>query len=206
MFGRGKKRDYEQPTSPDEIRKEIEAGFPIEPNHQQPFSIETGAIASLIMDTDREAFARTADFGTRFNMKLKWGGFRIEELPHSELRLLHQDSPAYGRNFSVYFNRVKLGKLALEAMANSSVQAHLDGLYFWLDLNYPTMLEYGDIRSFLLDIAHAASDGNDMKDRATEVDRSLTMCLWNQIRARNELAVMTFAQNGAAMWAIPRNH
>lgn len=206
MFGRGKKRDHEQPTSPEEIREEIETGIPIEPNHKQPVSIETDAIASVITDADREAFVRTADFGARFNKKLKWGGFRIEEIARSELRLLHQDSPAYGRNFSVYFNRVKLGKLALEAMATRLMVEHLGGLYFWLDLSYPNMLEYGDIRSFLMDIAHAASDGNDMKDRAAEVDRSLTMSLWNRIRAPNEPPEMTFAQSGAAIWAMPRNH
>ena len=95
------------------IIREIEEGQPINPQHAQLASIEQKGFQTFISDADREAFAKTADFGVRINKELDSGGFRIQERADPLLR--HWHGPALGRNFDVYFNRLHRPNPTLQA-------------------------------------------------------------------------------------------
>jgi hypothetical protein len=80
----------------DRWRREIEDGEPITAKHAQAAAIDQDGFKSLVSNADREGFARTADFGLRFNNALTWGGLRVQEIARTELRLPFHDSPVLG--------------------------------------------------------------------------------------------------------------
>ena len=183
------------------IIREIKYGLPITPRHAQPVSIDQKGFTTFIHNWDREAFPKTADFGVRFNKELKWGGFRIQELANPLLKQSH--GPAVGRNFDVYFNRVKVGGLMLQAKGDWRSEDKLSGIRLWLDLEHPHLFEYGHLRSFLALIAHATSDGaeKDLEMKGIEVDRAMTRTLWAAMRGNVDIT-LEWAQSGPAPWIL----
>jgi hypothetical protein len=183
------------------IIREMDDGEPIEPKHAQPASIEQRGFVSQITDADREAFQKTADFGIRFNRHLEWGGFRLLELPNPLLSI-HPEHPSFGRNFDVYFNRLKVGTLALEAEGEIT-GPRLIGLYLWLQLEHPQLFEYGQLRSFLRSLCSMVSDrsGGDFHKRELDVDRAMTSVLWD-VQRGDEFITLEFNQSGKAVWIL----
>jgi len=197
-----KKFQSDEEKELDRWRREIEDGEPITAKHVQAAAIDQDGFKSLVSNADREGFARTADFGLRFNNALTWGGFRIQEIARTELRLPFHDSPVFGRNYDVYFNRLKMGRLAINADSDI-VPGNLRGMYLWLELERPHLLEFGQLRSFLSQFAYAASDRKDDFDkRSLEIDRTLSSVMWEFMRGESAYLSLEFSQSGPAVWML----
>jgi hypothetical protein len=185
-------------------RREIDEGEPITAKHAQAASIDQEYGKNLVSDADRDGFARTADFGLRFNKALEWGGFRVQEIARTELRLHPLTGPTFGRNYEVYFNRLQMGRLAINADSDI-IPGNLIGMYLWLELERPHLLEYGELSSFLIQIANAASDREhtDWDKRTREIDRTLSRVMWEFMRAKNaDHLSLEFNQSGPAVWML----
>ena len=61
--------------------------------------------------------------------------------------LKHRHGPALGRKFDVYFNRLKVGSLMLQAKTEILCE-ELSGMYIWLDLEQPHLFEQANSEDF----------------------------------------------------------
>ena len=156
-----------------------------------------GCREALTISTDREAFPKTVDFGRQFNAVLDWGGFRVQELPDPLQSVV--DMPAVGRNYDVYFNRLKVGSLKLRAQS-PVLRDELSGISFWLELLHPLLFEYGQLRSFLVLLGRVASDhtDEDFERREIDADRAMTRALWDAMRGRDDIT-LEFVTSGPAI-------
>jgi hypothetical protein len=89
-------------------------GGPIEPAHDAPAAFE--GIDFFIDDWDRKFFAEFDLFGRCVNMCFADDPWRIQELRDSEIACY--EDPKYGRRYSVFYNRARLGTLEIHASAD----------------------------------------------------------------------------------------
>lgn len=186
------------------LKKEINEGEPITAKHAQAAAIDQEYGKNLVSDADRDGFARTSDFGLRFNKALEWGGFRVQEIARTELRLHFLTGPTFGRNYEVYFNRLQMGRLSISADSDI-VPGNLIGMYLWLELERPHLLDYGELHSFLVQIAMVAWDREGQRDwdlRNREIDRTLTSVMWEFMQTKSEDLSLEFNQSGPALWML----
>ena len=117
----------------------------------------------------------------------------------------HGDGPTYGRNFDVYFNRLKVGMLSLQAKAELFCK-ELSGVYIWLELEHPHLFEYGHLRTFLRLIARATSyyTDKDVETQEIEVDRAMTRVLWDAMRGCDPELTLEWAQSGPAVGILSK--
>jgi hypothetical protein len=76
-------------------------------------------------------------------------------------------------------------------------------MYLWLELERPHLLEFGQLRSFLTQMAGAASDRKDDFDkRSLEIDRALSSVLWEFMLGESAYLSLEFSQSGPAVWML----
>ncbi|HET8701613.1 MAG TPA: hypothetical protein VFL97_08110 [Nitrococcus sp.] len=178
---------------------EMESGAAVDPKNAPPLAIEQEGFESIIQDDDRLMFSDFGSFAEVANRLLAWGGWRIEEKNSPVIKVL--DSPAFGRNYSIFYNAVEIGSMYIMA-------SYLTGGYTLdsrnvsseISLNYLQFLSHEDAFEFLRNICFLMTPDNPEAFSITEtmVVRSLQSFLWEVVRQTDRVHSFTLHHTGRA--------
>lgn len=162
-----------------EIR-EIEQGCRRAPDPDPPASIE-GESRPFLSEDDRVVFAEFERFGTVLSDLLGHGPWQVDDLPSVDIG--GYGGPAWGRNYAVFYNNVRAGKIKVGAdsiwklaKADAPPVAYCD-----ITLELVQFMPFEQVADFLHNVSYLVSD--DIPDMAgkvrSEVQYAMTRHLWN---------------------------
>lgn len=151
----------------DNIRREIESGSPITPQHERPAHPTDGGFdidmfRSIENDLFFEDFRNFADDMNEI-LEFDDGPWRLQEKPST---LIHQfDEPEHGRNYHIYFHKLYIGKMEICHNSFMGYDVSKKHVFLFADIDYAPLLPYAELHHFLTHLSiYCARESDDTRE------------------------------------------